>query len=118
MRRGTTLLVLVALLMGFSSAAAAQKTIEEHGAEIVGAYCADCHAIANADESKHPTAPPFRELHERYEVDFLAEALVEGLVTHPDMPEFEFDPIQAEAIISYIKSLSQKANPNRSADDE
>jgi len=80
------------------------------GRELLGLYCADCHAIEAAGDSPHAEAPPFRELHLRYDVGDLSEALVEGLVSgHPDMPEFEFDPVQAEAIIAYLKSLEEPA---------
>ena len=59
-----------------------------------------------AGASPHAEAPPFRTLHERYDVGDLEEALVEGLVSgHPDMPEFEFEPEQAEAIVAYLRSL-------------
>lgn len=76
------------------------------GLQLAAMYCADCHAIATSGDSPFPPAPPFRELHLRYDVEFLAEALVEGIVTaHPEMPEFEFDPDQAEAIIAYLKTL-------------
>ncbi len=76
------------------------------GRSLIVTYCADCHAVDPTGDSPHPAAPPFRDLHARYDVELLGEALVEGLVTgHPDMPEFEFDPAQAEAIISYLKSL-------------
>jgi mono/diheme cytochrome c family protein len=34
------------------------------------------------------------------------EALVDGIVTaHPEMPQFEFDPEQAAAIVAYLKRL-------------
>jgi cytochrome c len=77
----------------------------EMGQELVGMYCADCHAIAATGQSPFPPAPPFRELQLRYDVELLNEALVEGLTAHPDMPEFEFDPEQAAAIIAYLKSF-------------
>ena len=77
------------------------------GRELVETYCAACHNIDATGDSPHDAAPPFRTLHERYAVEDLTEGLVEGLVSgHPDMPEFEFDPIQAEAIVAYIKSLT------------
>ncbi|MEQ1901283.1 MAG: cytochrome c [Devosia sp.] len=78
----------------------------EAGKVLVSAYCGGCHAIGREGESAHLQAPPFRQLHERYDVELLSEALVEGLVSgHPDMPEFEFDPDQAAAIVAYLKSL-------------
>lgn len=81
-------------------------TSAAEGQALVEMYCTDCHATGTTGESREPAAPPFRELHSRYDVEFLNEALVEGLVTgHEMMPEFEFDPGQAEAIIDYLKSL-------------
>ncbi len=78
---------------------------QQQGFALTTSYCADCHAVGRTGESLHPPAPKFRELHERYDVTFLEEALVEGLVAHPDMPEFEFDILQAQAIIAYLETL-------------
>ncbi len=51
-------------------------------------------------------APHFRDLYLRYDVQDLSEALVEGIVTaHPEMPQFEFDPDQAAAIVAYLETL-------------
>lgn len=86
--------------------AAAEDIVVAEGRAIVEMYCADCHATGIAGDSPLAAAPRFRELHERYDVELLSEALVEGIVTaHPEMPEFEFDPDQAEAIVQYLKSL-------------
>lgn len=53
-------------------------------------------------------APPFRDLHRRYPVEDLGEALAEGIRTgHPAMPEFRFDPDQAQDLIAYLKSLER-----------
>ncbi|MGB8118008.1 MAG: cytochrome c, partial [Pseudolabrys sp.] len=52
--------------------------------------------------------PPFRELHNRYPVESLEEALGEGIVTgHPNMPEFRLDPGQVGDLISYLKWLEK-----------
>jgi len=57
-------------------------------------------------DSPNPAAPPMRELHRRYSIDNLAEALAEGMLTgHPAMPEFEFPPNDVKAIIVYLKSI-------------
>ena len=75
---------------------------------LVETYCGSCHAIERTGSSPHPAAPPLRTLNERYDVELLGEALVEGLVSgHPDMPEFAFDPAEAEAIIQYLKWLAR-----------
>ncbi|WP_158626061.1 c-type cytochrome [Arsenicitalea aurantiaca] len=76
------------------------------GKALVETYCGACHATGLEDLGPHTAAPAFRDLHRRYDVADLAEALVEGLSSgHPEMPEFEFEPDQAEAIIAYLKSL-------------
>lgn len=76
------------------------------GHALVTMYCTDCHATEATGESPLPIAPRFRDLHLRYDVEFLSEALVEGIVTaHPEMPQFEFDPEQAAAIVAYLKTL-------------
>ena len=70
------------------------------------AHCAQCHAIGRTGASPLTIAPPFRELHKRYPVDTLAEALAEGIVTgHPTMPEFQLDIAQINDVIAYLKSL-------------
>ena len=66
------------------------------------------HSIDKVTASPLKLAPPFRELHNRYPVESLEEALGEGIVTgHPNMPEFRLDPGQVGDLISYLKSLEQ-----------
>ena len=49
-----------------------------------------------------------REVHQRYPVEHLAEALAEGLMTgHPGKPAFRFDAKEVDDIIEYLKSLEQ-----------
>lgn len=97
---------LLTLLLLAAPVAAAEDPQVALGSSLIELYCADCHATGRFGISPHPPAPPFRELHLRYDVEELTEALVEGLVSgHPDMPEFEFDPEQAAAIVAYLKSL-------------
>ncbi len=81
---------------------------QQQGFALITSYCADCHAVGTTDNSLYPPAPRFRDLHERFDVTFLEEALVEGLVAHPDMPEFEFDVDQAGAIIQYLVFLQNQ----------
>lgn len=77
------------------------------GRALVQANCARCHAIGRDDESTHPEAPPFRDLHMRYPLEALEEAFVEGIsVGHTDMPEFVATPEQIGAIIDYIGTIS------------
>ncbi|KAA0121237.1 cytochrome c [Methylobacterium sp. P1-11] len=78
------------------------------GETIARTNCARCHAVGRVGDSPLRAAPPFRELHTRYPVEDLAEALTEGIRTgHPSMPEFRFDPDQAQDLIAYLKSLER-----------
>jgi mono/diheme cytochrome c family protein len=80
-----------------------------HQGEILArTNCARCHAVGRLGTSPLREAPPFRELHTRYPVEDLGEALTEGIRTgHPSMPEFRFDPDQAQDLIAYLKSLER-----------
>ena len=76
------------------------------GLALVTRNCSMCHAIGVAGDSPNPQAPHFRDLHQRYPVDNLAEALAEGiLVGHPQMPEFRFSAEEVSDIIAYLKSI-------------
>lgn len=78
------------------------------GQKLAQEWCARCHAIGPYGASPLAIAPPFRELHLRYNVEDLAESLAEGiLVGHPTMPAFRFDPDQIENFIAYLKSLER-----------
>jgi cytochrome c len=97
----------LALLTAFNAAAETRAELVEKGRAILEANCARCHAIGKDDASKHPEAPPFREVVKRYPPDNLAEALAEGIISgHPDMPEFVFQPPEIEAIVRYLGTLA------------
>ena len=94
------------VVAGGAAPAPAQDTAIMHGKVLVEANCSRCHAVGREDISKHPDAPAFRVLGQRYPIDALEEAFAEGIyVGHPDMPEFTADPEQIEAIIAYIETL-------------
>jgi mono/diheme cytochrome c family protein len=79
------------------------------GRLLVERNCGMCHATGPSGPSREPQAPPFRELHERYDMEALGEALAEGILTaHPAMPEFRFQPDEVAAIIRYLKSIQAK----------
>ena len=107
-RRGRALLLLLAASAACAPAIAAGDDPVAVGHALVQAHCGGCHATERTGESPLAAAPKLRELHLRYDVQLLSEALVEGIVTaHPNMPQFEFDPFEAEAIIAYLKSLER-----------
>jgi cytochrome c len=110
----TRSLLTLALLCAVSPARAQDDAeLKQQGQALLATNCARCHAIAPTGESPHREAPPFRTLGQKYPVDWLAEALGEGLSTgHPDMPEFVFEPSEINAILTYLRSIQvPKAGP-------
>ncbi len=78
------------------------------GEAMAETLCATCHAIGRTGESPHRDAIPFRQLSWNYPVETLAEPLAEGIVVgHPDMPEWQFEPKDIDALLAYIESIQQ-----------
>lgn len=78
------------------------------GRRLAEINCARCHAIGSEGESSHPMAPRFRKLSQNYEVNMIEEAFAEGvLVGHRDMPQFEFEPAQINALVDYLNSIQE-----------
>jgi mono/diheme cytochrome c family protein len=105
MRRIT---VLAATLLAFAAFAfdTAKAQSAQRGVVIARTYCAKCHSIDKLSPSPIAIAVPFRDLHKRYPVEQLQEALAEGVVTgHPTMPEFRFEPDQIRDFIAFLKTL-------------
>ena len=101
-------MVLCVLLSGIGAVAAQMSPPEQRGQTFVRANCSRCHAVDKLSTSPLKLAPPFRDLHLRYPVENLQEALVEGIRTgHPSMPEFRLDIGQASDVIAYLKSLER-----------
>src|SRR5512146_856237 len=93
-----------------SGAAAQQTQLEARGQDIAQSICARCHAVGRSGESPRPEAPPFRTLSRRFPVSDLEEALVEGISSgSPIMPEFEFSPEDAHALVIYLESIQDRA---------
>lgn len=78
------------------------------GRRLVVENCSRCHSVERTGNSPLAKAPPFRDLHNRYQVEDLSEALAEGIVTgHSAMPEFSFKSDEVGAIIAYLKTLER-----------
>ena len=68
--------------------------------------CSGCHAVGLVGESPHPSAPPFRDLSDRFPIDALEETFIGTIDTgHPGMPVFEASQQQIDSIIDYIASV-------------
>ncbi len=82
------------------------------GQAIAEALCAQCHAVGLHDTSADPGAPPFRILAQRWPLEYLEEALAEGIVVGhgaPDMPEYSFSPDEIGALLGYMATIQVPA---------
>ncbi len=109
-------LAIVAVLLLSACASDAEPTTQEllasDGRAIAEAQCAGCHAIGEFGESPNPDAPVFRTVLSRYRADVLEEELINGIrVSHP-MPDFQFNPQGADALIAYLRSVQQPPAAN------
>ena len=101
-------------LSGVTGIANAQQSGSvERGKAFVETHCAACHAIGLEGSSPYAPAPPFRILHERYDVGNLAEAFAEGIIVAHNgprqMPQFMLDPEQIDDLIAYLRSLETRS---------
>ena len=76
------------------------------GEAIAETACAGCHALGAADESPHPDAPPLRSLSQTIDLDTLEARFADGSISdHPDMPDWQFEQIDAAGLVAYLKSV-------------
>jgi mono/diheme cytochrome c family protein len=110
MRKGLSCAAAICAVVSFPAVGWAQMSDEaKAGREIAERFCARCHAIGAEGKSPHESAPPFRQIVAKGNVESLEEALGEGIVVgHPDMPQFQFSPGNVGALVAYLKSLSGK----------
>lgn len=101
------------LLVGASAGQeASSPELIARGKALVSRHCAVCHAVTTTGDSPNPSAPRFRRLNERYDVEALSEGLAEGLtVGHGPMPEWTFPPADVTAIVAYLKSIQERGGP-------
>lgn len=100
--------IALALVLVAAACAPATEPRVAAGQRLAEQRCASCHAVGRTGASPRAAAPAFRDLHKRYPVDQLAEALAEGIVTgHPDMPVFTFDRAEIEEFLAYLRSLER-----------
>jgi cytochrome c len=104
--------MLVTLLMLTTSTCygMAQETDarNEKGKLLAENLCAACHAIGETGNSPHPSAPPFRTLEQRLDLDSFVVRLRENLTSgHPDMPTFRFTRDDARALVAYLRSIQR-----------
>jgi mono/diheme cytochrome c family protein len=76
------------------------------GEAVAELACASCHAIGADGDSPHAEAPPFRLLSQSVDIGTLKQAFADGTVSeHPDMPNWDFDPLDVDALIVYLETV-------------
>jgi mono/diheme cytochrome c family protein len=103
-------LVVAAGLLALVPLAAHAQSPEpiKHGRQLVGQFCARCHAVARFGRSPHRDAPPFRTLGRTVDLDGFARALSGGLESeHPDMPGVKFSIEDARDVRAYLRSIQR-----------
>jgi mono/diheme cytochrome c family protein len=92
----------------FCIATPAVSADPDAGFAIARAECAGCHAIGKEGASPLPAAPPFQNLSQKWPVEYLQEALAEGMsVGHGPMPEFIFEPKEISDLVAYLFTIQQ-----------
>ena len=98
-----TIIICVFSLLICAVAGAAERSA---GAILAENNCARCHAIDKIGLSPNRKAPPFRVISHKYKLEYLQEALAEGIVTgHNMMPEFVLTPKQIDDLLAYFQTL-------------
>lgn len=100
----------IVLVLALLASPALAQSSRSAGEKLVKAQCAPCHAIARTGASPNPKAPPLREIARKYKPEDLEEAFAEGIMVghqSPDMPAFELEPAQIDALTSYLRALKR-----------
>jgi mono/diheme cytochrome c family protein len=102
------LLSLLTLFAATVSLAQAQDSSRGRGRDLVIEFCSGCHAIGKSGKSPHEGAPPFRTLGGSFDFDTFPRRLERGIsAAHPDMPEFKFNSVDANAVRTYLRSIQK-----------
>jgi mono/diheme cytochrome c family protein len=99
----------LAALADLSSAEALGSVQDGHA--MAQRLCARCHAISGPGPSPVAQAPPFSTFERNWPVEYLAEALAEGIVTGHgpvQMPVFVFTPDEIDDLLAYLESVQEQ----------
>lgn len=116
MRVLTRKILLYTCLLAGLSACQPEKSVPEtvdrelvaEGKVLANELCTSCHAIGASGDSPRNDAPPLRRVLENYNTESLGDDFREHIhVGHPDMPDFDFDVKETDAILAYLKSIQE-----------
>ena len=100
---------LAVTLAGAPLDAMAQGSIER-GRALAERLCARCHAINGAGPSPVAQAPSFSTLERKWLVEYLAEALAEGIATGhgpTQIPAFDFTTEEIDDLLAFLKFVQE-----------
>ncbi len=110
MTRVRTGCVLAIVTVAMAAGCARADGSRQAGAELAERHCAQCHAVASGP-SPVADAPAFSGLARKWPIEYLAEALAEGIVTSHrhdvEMPEFVFSPDEIDDLLAYLESVQE-----------
>jgi len=78
------------------------------GEALAQELCAPCHAVGASGDSPVGEAPPFRQFANMWPLEYLEEALGEGIMvghTEHQMPVFQFDTKQIIDLTAYLEEV-------------
>jgi mono/diheme cytochrome c family protein len=85
---------------------ASASELVDQGQDLAQRLCASCHAIGRGERSPIASAPAFRRIEPRVDLEQMVERLQDGLIAgHPEMPVFILKDDEARALVAYMKSL-------------
>lgn len=86
----------------------------EQGRDIAEQLCTACHSINRSGDSPRANAPPLRTVLAQYNPESLADDFREHIhVGHPDMPDFDFNVKETEAVLAYLRSIQEISNEEK-----
>jgi mono/diheme cytochrome c family protein len=97
---------LFALAVTLLAGSALAETPAQRGRALATRLCGECHALGRTGASTLPTAPAFRTLSRRIDLDTFSGRLQEGLISgHNDMPRFTLSRADAKAFVAYLRAI-------------
>ncbi|MEE9300964.1 MAG: cytochrome C [Alphaproteobacteria bacterium] len=78
------------------------------GGDMALRLCSGCRAVVPGEASPVAQASPFSGFAAKWPLDYLSEALAEGIVTDHtgvEMPEFRFEPDEIDDLIAFLATI-------------
>jgi mono/diheme cytochrome c family protein len=94
------------VLLALSGCASTPQGSIDWGRRLAQNNCARCHAIGARGGSPNAFAPVFRNLSKTRSLASIEDIFAgRGIVAHPPMPDFAYQPDDRQDLLNYIKSI-------------